>query len=140
MRRPESARNDAELGLEAFPQRGQQFVGRVADDGDPGRLEPEREQLAGEKRAVQVGAVAADELASRDDDRSPRPPRGRLYPQEGTEVICCGVTETVRGQPDASASGLPPFSDSVTYAGRLTLSQRPCSTNFCEVRGASVPW
>ena len=50
-----------------------ELVGAVADDRDPRRLEPERERLAREERAVQVGALAADELAARDDDRRARP-------------------------------------------------------------------
>ena len=36
---------------------------------------PSSERLGGEKRAVQVGALAADELAAGDDDRGPRPRR-----------------------------------------------------------------
>ena len=75
VRRPEPAGDEAEVGAEAFPQRRLQLVGTVADDRDPRRLEAERERLCGEERPVQVGALAADELAARDDDRGAWPPR-----------------------------------------------------------------
>jgi len=43
----------------------------VADDHDACGLDAEREQRAGEVRAVEIGAVAANELAARgDDDRA----------------------------------------------------------------------
>ena len=77
VRRPEPARDDAEVGLQALAERGRELARRVADDRDPRRIEPEREQLPGQKRPVQVGALAADELAAGDDDRGPGPPGGR---------------------------------------------------------------
>src|SRR5581483_1363542 len=67
---------DAQLGLEPLPQRGGQLARRVADDGDARRLDAERQELAGDERAVEIRALAADELAPRDDDRSPRPRSG----------------------------------------------------------------
>jgi hypothetical protein len=75
--RPESARDDAEVGLQALAERGREFARRVADDRDPCRVEAEGEQLPGQKRPVQIGALAADELAAGDDDRGPGPPGGR---------------------------------------------------------------
>jgi hypothetical protein len=77
VRRPEPARDDADVGLQSLAERGRELAGRVADDRDPCRFEPEREELAGKERTVQVGALAADELAAGDDDRGPGPPRGR---------------------------------------------------------------
>src|SRR5581483_4089043 len=66
--RPEAARDDAELGFEAQRERPRELVLPVADDLDARRLEPERQHFSREVGAVQVGAVAADELAARDDD------------------------------------------------------------------------
>jgi hypothetical protein len=81
VRRPEAARDEAEIGGEALPQRRLELVRPVADDGDPPRLEAEGERLRGEERPVQVGALAADELAARDDDRGARPPGARCPAQ-----------------------------------------------------------
>ena len=73
VRRPEPTRARDEIGRgERLAQRRLELVGVVADDLDPRRLEPEREQRASEERAVQVGPVAAHELAARDDDHRPR--------------------------------------------------------------------
>ena len=89
MRRAQPAGDDAQIGLQPFAERSGELTGRVADDRDPCRLEAEREQLAGEKRPVQVGPVAADELAAGDDDRCPRTGAGgSVYRQEGVWVIC----------------------------------------------------
>jgi hypothetical protein len=77
VRGPETSRDDAEIGLQTLAERGRELAGRVTDDRDPGRFETEREELAGEEGPVQVGALAADELAAGDDDRGPGPPGGR---------------------------------------------------------------
>ena len=69
---PETRQRSArERLLERVPH----FVRPVADDRDPLGLEAEPEHLAGEKRPVAVLALAADELAARDDDRRPRASR-----------------------------------------------------------------
>ena len=89
VRRPKTARDQTQVRLQACPQRGLELVRPVADDRDPCRLEPERQRLAGEEGAVQVGAFAANELAARDDDRDLRRPlrarcqglRGRCRPR-----------------------------------------------------------
>ena len=52
----------------AVADRGLELGRVVADDLDPRRLDAEREQRAREEGAVQVGALAAHELAARDDD------------------------------------------------------------------------
>jgi hypothetical protein len=77
--RAEAAGDAAEVVLEAVPERALELVRPVADDRDPRRLEPEGERLPGEERAVQVGPLAADELASGDDDRGARAPRQLRY-------------------------------------------------------------
>ena len=59
---PETRQRSA---CEPLRERRLELVGPVADDRDPRRLEAERERLRGEERAVQVGALAADELAAR---------------------------------------------------------------------------
>ena len=73
VRRPETARDEAEIGLERLPE-------RAARGPRPRRrrcairvgLEAEAHRLRGQERAVAVRALAADELAARDDDRRPR--------------------------------------------------------------------
>ena len=55
-----------------FAQRRLQLVRVVADDRDPRRLETEPEGLLRIERAVEVGSLAAHELAARDDDRGAR--------------------------------------------------------------------
>ena len=77
VRGPEASRDDAEIGLQTLAERGRELAGRVTDDRDPRRFEAERKELAREERAVQVGALAADELATGDDDRGAGPPGGR---------------------------------------------------------------
>jgi hypothetical protein len=79
VRGAEPAGDKAELGGEPLGEGGLELVGTVADDGDPGRLEPELERPSGEEGAVQVRALAPDELAARDDDRGPGP-RGIRFP------------------------------------------------------------
>ena len=73
--RAEPAGDQAEVGLEPLAQRRLQLLRAIADDRDAGRLEAEREHLLGQERPVQVGALAADELAPGDDDRGARPLR-----------------------------------------------------------------
>jgi hypothetical protein len=75
----EPTRDEAELGCEPLGKSGLELVGTVADDGDPGWLESELECPRGEEGAVQVRALAPDELAARDDDRGPGP-RGIRFP------------------------------------------------------------
>ena len=72
VRRPEPARDAAEIGLEPLAQRRLELGRVVADDRDPRRLEAEPQQLRGEERAVQVAPVAADELTAGDDDEAAR--------------------------------------------------------------------
>ena len=81
VRRPEPAGDEAQVGLRAPP--------RSAASSSSGRSptiviragsRPSDERLRGEERAVQVGALAADELAAGDDDRGPRAARRAMLP------------------------------------------------------------
>jgi hypothetical protein len=85
--RPEPAGDDTQVSLQPFPERGRELARLVTDDGDAGRSDPERQQLAGEERAVQVGALAADELAAGDDNRGARTDCGRAQWQETVCVM-----------------------------------------------------
>ena len=67
---PETATRSAPATASA--QRRSELAGVVADDLDPRGLDAEGEQRAREEGAVQVGAVAAHELAARDDDHRAR--------------------------------------------------------------------
>ena len=85
MRRPEPARDEARVGLQAVPQRRFELDGVVTDDRDPRGLEAVAKRFGGEERAVPVGALAADELAAGDDDGCPRArghPRRSVTPGE----------------------------------------------------------
>ena len=69
---PETARHHAEIRPEPVRERRRELLGPVAHDDDAVGLEPEACELLREERAVQVATVAADELASGDDDDGPR--------------------------------------------------------------------
>jgi hypothetical protein len=71
--RPEPPGDETEVGLEALSQCRLELVPPVADNRDPRWLESERQRLGGEERAVEVGSLAANQLAAGDDDRGPRP-------------------------------------------------------------------
>ncbi len=113
VRRAEPAGDEADVGLEPLAQRRLELLGRVADDRDPRRLEAEPERLAREERAVQVGALAAHELAARDDDEGARPA------QVAARAVRVGVTSTFRLRPAGSETALPP-SDTRTPEERRT--------------------
>jgi hypothetical protein len=68
VRRPQPARDDAEVSAQPLGERALELRLVVADDRDRRGLEPEQHELAREERAVPVGAVAPDELAAGDDD------------------------------------------------------------------------
>ena len=99
---PETAGDEAGVCLQSLAQNRLELGGRVPDDRDPGRLEPVLQRLGGEKGAVPVGALAADELAAGDDDDRARPlahPRRR--------VVRRGVTRTRRLCTAGSATARP---------------------------------
>ena len=68
MGRPQAAGDETQVRCEPLAKRGFELVRVVADDRDPRRFHAEPQELLREERAVQVGAVAADELAAGDDD------------------------------------------------------------------------
>ena len=68
MGRPEPAGDEQQLALETLAECLLELLERVPDDCDPRGLETARYELAREKRAVLVTAIAADQLAARDDD------------------------------------------------------------------------
>ena len=72
MRRAESARHNAEVGLQAFTEYGGEVAGAIADEDDARGFDSPPGELGGEKGAVGVAAVAADELATGDDDEGPK--------------------------------------------------------------------
>ena len=109
MGRPESARDEADIGLEALPQGGLELRRVVADDRDARRLEPEPESLLRVEGAVQIRSLAPDELATRHDDGCARaaqelgltvrrPLRGTLTRVPATR------TTTLRGEETDSVS------------------------------------
>ena len=100
--RAETAGDEARLRLQPLPQRRLELLGSVADDRDPRRLQPEAERLPREERPVQVGALAAHELAARDDDEGP----GAAQPP--ASAVRFGVTTTRRFLRAGSATALPP--------------------------------
>jgi hypothetical protein len=70
--RAEPARHDADVGLQAFTEHGGEVAGTIADEDDARGLDSPTGELGGEKRAVGVAVVAADELATGDDDEGPK--------------------------------------------------------------------
>jgi len=80
VRGPETSGDDAEIGPQPLGEGGCELARRVADDRDARRRETQGQQLSRQERPVQVGALAADELAAGDDDRDPGPASGgRVY-------------------------------------------------------------
>ena len=114
MGRAEPAGDEADVGAVGRPEGGLEIDGVVADDHDAIGDEPERERLACVERAVPVGAVAADELAARDDDdraRAARHPLTAVAPETVSRPLCSSryrvpstFTTTFRGRSTESVS------------------------------------
>jgi hypothetical protein len=68
VRRAEASGDDDEVRVERLAERLFELALVVADDRDARGFQPEPDELAGEERAVAVLAVAANELAARDDE------------------------------------------------------------------------
>ena len=111
----------------------------VADDVDPRRLEAEREQRARQERAVQVGALAADELAAGDDDDRAWPRAGRAGQAGSAAKIFFAVTKTPCALTAAGSRTLLPLRRTSTFWGDSSRIQSTCpSKNFFWPR-SSVP-
>jgi hypothetical protein len=65
---PQAARDDAQVGAQALRKGSLELRLGVSDDRDSCRLEPEADELAREERPVAIVPVAADKLATGDDD------------------------------------------------------------------------
>ena len=118
VRRPESARDEADIGLESFAQGGLELGRIVADDRDPRGLEPEPERLPRVERAVQISPLAANELASRYDDG------GARAVQEAGETVrrpLCGTLTRVPATRTTTLRGDATDSESLRDANRLRL-------------------
>ena len=74
VRRPEPARDEADVGLLRRSEHALEIRWIVPDDHDRAGDEAERERLPRVERPVAVGSLAAHELAARDDDRRARTP------------------------------------------------------------------
>ena len=70
MGRAEPTRDEAEVRFEPFPKGRLELGWIVADDRDARRLDAEPQQFLRQERPVQIGAVAADELAAGHDDEA----------------------------------------------------------------------
>src|SRR5436190_20638791 len=95
MRRPEAARDEAQVGLQPLAQRRLELHRVVSDDHDPSWLHPQPQELGGEKRAIPIRALAAYELAAGDDDD---PARAGQAPV-GARTMPVRVTSTVTEEP-----------------------------------------
>src|SRR5439155_820916 len=98
--RAEPSGDDAEVGLQALAERGRELPRHIADDRDPCGREPERQELPRQKRPVQIGALAAHELAAGDGRgrrRGGRSPRrhGRTRPAELQAAITSEVMPVI---------------------------------------------
>ncbi len=101
----------------------------VSDDHDALGHEPERECLAGIERPVAVGALAAHELAPRDDDD-----RARAVGHPLTAV----APDTV-SRPLGWSTYREPFNFTTTFRGRSTDSDRDFLVNRWVWPFSSVP-
>src|SRR5439155_13024261 len=111
MGRAEPAGDDAQVRLEARPQRRFELDRVVPDDLYARRLDAEPQELCREKRPVAVAALAADELATGDDDDAAR----------ACQAVA-GATETPRRVTTTLTVRPPP---GMVTALPLTLALRP---------------
>ena len=139
VRRPEPAGDDAQVGVERPPRapprarrgRSPTIVIRAGSS-------PSSSSLRGEERAVQVGALAADELAAGDDDRGPRPrttqvpgPAGTMSPEVTIRLRGLRAADRARRARSASSArsrasrGRPRGPCAVPKRCALALRQRP---------------
>src|SRR5207253_10441345 len=132
VRRAEAPRDEHGVGLERVAKSRLELRGGVTDDRDPRRLEPEPQRLSREKGAVEIGSIAAHELAARHDDDHARPA------QPPARTVFVGVTTTLRFRRAGSETGLPP-SLKRTPAGRRTYSQKRLPITNSESPGRNVP-
>src|SRR2546425_8652378 len=135
MRRPEAAGHRAEMGLEPRAQRRLELGRVVADDLDPGRLEPQPEQLAGQERPVAIGALAADELTAGDDDD----PAWARQPACGATETPRRVTSTITERPPPGIVTDCPLTAAFTFPGLPKLIQRRRAMKRCHWWSWSVP-
>ncbi len=137
MRRTEAARDGDELGVrDGLAERPLELDRIVSDDVDAHRLEPEREQGAREERAVQIRALAADELAAGDDDRGPGPFRGQARSAGKTRFAVTKI-------PCRFTAGVSftrfPFSFTITFLGVRTWSHSTLPVKRCFWPRSIVP-
>src|SRR5205807_8023577 len=131
--RAEPARDEDGVCRERVAERRLELGRSVPDDCDPCRLEPEPQRFARQERAVEIGAVAAHELAPRDDDDDAGPA------QPPARTVFVGVTTTFRFRRAGSETGLPP-SLNRTPVGRRTYSQKRLPITNSESPGRRGPW
>ena len=136
-RPPEVATSSAEAS--ASRSAASSSAGLVADDLDPRRLEPEREQGAGEERPVQVGALASHELAAGDDDHRPWAACARAQLASAAKIFFA-VTKTPCALTAAAGSFTRlPFSFTSTFAGASSRIQSTLPSKRCRWPRSSVP-
>ena len=130
VRRAEPAGDEADVGVLRGTKRRLEVVRVVPDDHDPLRHETERERLAGVERAVPIGALAAHELAARDDDDRARP---RAHP------LTAVAPDTVSARPPGGNTYRAPFTFTTTLRGRSTESDSDFFVNRWVCPFSSVP-
>ena len=112
----------------------------VADDVDPRRLDPEREQRARQERTVQVGALAAHELAARDDDDRAWSRAVRARQAASAAKIFFAVTKTPCALTAAGSRTRLPLRRTSTFCGDSSRTQSTWPSNRCFWPRSSVPW
>ena len=128
VRRPEPARDEAHLRLAGCRERRLEVVGVVSDDQDPVRDEAQRERLLRVERPVPVGALAAHELAARDDDRRAR----AAHPETAVAPAAFSV-------PPGPSSTPRPSTLTTTFRGRSTETNSAFFVNRWNWPFSSVP-
>ena len=141
VRRPEPARRRDQVGRRDGLGHGSLQLGRVvADDVDPGRLDPEREQRPRQERPVQVGALAAHELAAGDDDDRAWPRAVRARQAASAAKIFFAVTKTPCALTAAGSRTRLPLRRTSTFCGDSSRTQSTWPSNRCFWPRSSVPW
>ncbi len=139
--RTEPAGEQQQVMRQTVADRPLELLGLVADDGDPGGLEPQAQHLAGEEGAVQVAPVAPDELgAARDDGDSRSRVRGRRQVAEAGCTPRRSISIT-RGLPPPPRDTRLPFTVTTRCSGVPALIQKRFAQSLSgALPFSSVPW
>ena len=125
--------DEADVRSEPVREGALEIFGSIADDGYPFGLEPQANSLRREKWAVAIVPLAADQLASRDDDRG-----SRARVRQEAEAVAIRLAVTTNAVPAGSSTRFP-FTRTRTLSGSRSASWRRRPSNDFRWPRSSVP-